>query len=58
MRDSFLRALNVAAAVDKSVSLPERKILRRAARKLGREFDQTQVEQMIREFSDTGVLAG
>ena len=57
MRDAFLRALNVAAAVDKSVSLPEKKILRRAARKLGREYDERLTEQMMREFSETGVLA-
>jgi uncharacterized tellurite resistance protein B-like protein len=57
MRDMFMRVLEVAAAVDKEVGLPERKILRRAARSLGREFSQERVEQMIREFEENGVLS-
>lgn len=56
MRDPFLRALTVAAAVDKAVSLPERKILRRAARKLDRPYDQAAVDAMIREFGAVGVV--
>jgi hypothetical protein len=56
IRDAFMHALEVAASVDKSVSLPERKILRRAARALGREFDLEKLEQMISEFETTGVL--
>lgn len=56
LRDVFLHALEVAAAVDKEVSVPERKILRRAARKLGRDFDMTRVEKMIRDFEERGVL--
>jgi hypothetical protein len=57
LRDAFLHALEVAAAVDKEVGVPERKILRRASRKLGREFDPRRVEQMMREFEDHGVLS-
>jgi predicted membrane protein len=56
MRDSFLHALEVAACVDKSVGLPERKILRRAAHHLGREFDMTRLEAMVHEFEQEGVL--
>lgn len=55
-RDAFLRALEVAAAVDKSVSAPERKILRRASRKLGRAFDGARVEKMMRDFESYGVI--
>jgi hypothetical protein len=55
-RDAFLRALEVAAAVDKAVSVPERKILRRAARKLGRTFDIARVEKMMRDFEEFGVI--
>jgi hypothetical protein len=56
IRDHFLHALYVAAAVDKEVTLPERKILRRAARKLGREFDAAEVDRMIQQFEAFGVL--
>jgi hypothetical protein len=55
-RDDFLHALQVAAAVDKHVGLPERKILRRAAHHLGRPFDRAQIDKMIEEFEDYGVL--
>jgi uncharacterized tellurite resistance protein B-like protein len=57
MRDSFLFALEVAACVDKEVSLPERKILRRAAHHLGREFDLVRLQAMVNEFDEEGVLA-
>jgi hypothetical protein len=57
LRDVFLHALEVAAAVDKDVSVPERKILRRAARALGREFDPSRVEKMIADFEERGVLS-
>jgi hypothetical protein len=56
VRDEFLHALQVAAAVDKHVGLPERKILRRAAHHLGRTFDRERVEKMIAEFEEYGVL--
>ena len=55
-RDHFLHALEVAACVDKEVSLPERKILRRAAHHLGREFDLEHLRKMIAEFEEYGVL--
>ena len=56
-RDAFLHALEVAAAVDKEVDVPERKILRRAARALGRDFDFKRVERMMAEFEERGVLS-
>jgi uncharacterized tellurite resistance protein B-like protein len=55
-RDAFLHALEVAACVDKEVTLPERKILRRAAHHLGREFDLEHLQKMIAEFESYGVL--
>jgi hypothetical protein len=57
MRDAFLFALEVAACVDKEVSLPERKILRRAAHHLGRDFDLVRLQAMVNEFDEEGVLA-
>jgi hypothetical protein len=57
LRDVFLHALEVAAAVDKEVSVPERKILRRAARALGREFDPARVEKMMADFEERGILS-
>jgi hypothetical protein len=57
LRDVFLHALEVAAAVDKEVGVPERKILRRAARALGREFDLTRVQKMMNDFEERGVLS-
>jgi hypothetical protein len=56
MRDGFFHALEVAACVDKEVGLPERKILRRAAHHLGREFDLKRLEAMVHEFEEEGVL--
>jgi hypothetical protein len=55
-RDEFLHALEVAAAVDKHVGLPERKVLRRAAHHLGRPFDDHRLQKMMAEFGDFGVL--
>jgi hypothetical protein len=57
VRAPLLHALEVAAAVDKSVSLPEQKILARAARSLGLSFDLERVQAMIRAFEEVGVLA-
>jgi hypothetical protein len=57
MRDAFFVALEVAACVDKEVTLPERKILRRAAHHLGRDFDHARLKAMVREFEHAGVLA-
>jgi uncharacterized tellurite resistance protein B-like protein len=58
IRDAFVHLLEIAAAVDKEVGLPERKILRRAAHALGREYSQERVERMIAEFEENGVLSG
>jgi hypothetical protein len=52
----FYRALQVAAAVDKSVTLPEQKILRHAGKALGRELDMREIDKMIKEFDEVGVL--
>jgi hypothetical protein len=57
MRDAFFVALEVAACVDKEVTLPERKILRRAAHHLGRNFDMGRLNGMVRELDHEGVLA-
>jgi hypothetical protein len=56
MRDAFVHVLEVAAAVDKEVGLPERKILRRAALALGREFSEERVRKMIAELEESGEL--
>jgi hypothetical protein len=58
LRDLFLHVLEVAAAVDKEVSLPERKVLRRAANALHRELSLERVQRMIAEFEESGVLTG
>lgn len=55
-RDDFLRALEVAASVDKIVSLPERKLLRRAAYELGRKIQPSQVEAIVGQLEKFGVL--
>jgi hypothetical protein len=57
LRDTFLYVLEVAAAVDKEVGLPERKLLRRASLALGREFSPDRVLRMITEFEENGVLS-
>jgi uncharacterized tellurite resistance protein B-like protein len=56
LRDLFMHVLEVAAAVDKEVGLPERKILRRAAHAIGREFSEERVQRMIAELEESGVL--
>jgi hypothetical protein len=45
-RDDFFQALEVAATVDDLVSQPERRILRGAARVLGRTYDGTRTSAM------------
>jgi uncharacterized tellurite resistance protein B-like protein len=55
-RRTFYHALEVAAAVDKEVGLPERKILRRVAHAFGIEFSQERIEKMIAEFEESGIL--
>ena len=56
-RRSFFHALEVAAAVDKHVGLPERRLLRSAARRLELPFDPRGTDQMMRDFEDHGMLA-
>jgi hypothetical protein len=56
MRDAFLYALEVAASLDKEVSLPERKILKRVALMFGRTFDPERLAKMIEQLEDNGVL--
>jgi hypothetical protein len=55
-RQSLYRALEVAAAVDKSVGLPERRLLRSAARRLEIPFDPKSSEALIKQFESNGVL--
>jgi uncharacterized tellurite resistance protein B-like protein len=57
VRDPFLHALEVAAALDKEISLPERKILRRVANIFGKEFDTEHLALLVTEFEERGVLA-
>jgi hypothetical protein len=56
MRPAFSYALSVGAAVDKHVSLPEQRILARAARALGQPLDMRRVEQMVKDLEEVGVL--
>jgi hypothetical protein len=55
-RDDFFQALEVAATVDEVVSLPERRILRSAARILGRTYDDAKIGRMVKQFDEVGVL--
>jgi hypothetical protein len=57
-RDDFFHALEVAATVDEVVSHPERRILRGAARVLGRTYDDARIERMVKEFREAGVRNG
>jgi len=56
MREAFLYALQVAAALDKEVSLPERKILKRVAMLFGRPFEPEHLTKMIEQLEERGVL--
>jgi hypothetical protein len=56
-REKFLGVLEVAAALDKELSLPEDKLLRRAADVLGQTFDPGRVSLLIDELERTGVLS-
>jgi hypothetical protein len=55
-RAAFYRALEVAAAVDKLVELPERRLLRSAARRLGVTFDAARLEKMVKQLEETGMI--
>lgn len=57
IRDDFFHALEVAASVDKIISLPERKLLRRAALELGRKLEPTRLRAMVRQLEEVGVLS-
>jgi hypothetical protein len=57
MRDAFLYALEVAASLDKEISLPERKILKRVAIMFGRPFEPERLTKMIEQLEERGVLA-
>jgi hypothetical protein len=56
-RESFYHALEVAAAVDKKIGLPERRLLRSAARRLGVAFDADRLVRMVMQLEETGFLA-
>lgn len=56
-RDDFFHALEVAASVDKIISLPERKLLRRAALELGRKLEPTKLRAMVQQLEEVGVLS-
>ncbi|WP_437275362.1 hypothetical protein WME90_29420 [Sorangium sp. So ce375] len=55
-RAPLLRALEVAAAMDKVASLRERKLLAHAAAALGLRVDEAGIARMIREFEEIGTL--
>ena len=55
-RDAFLHAIQVAAAVDKEVTLPEEKLLAKTFHALGRTFDPKVVEKMVHTLEVVGVL--
>lgn len=46
-RDAFLRVLEVAVALDRSIELPETKILRRVATAFGRDYDPARVKRSL-----------
>jgi len=56
-RESFLHVLEVAAALDKALPLPEEKILHRAANVLQCKFESARVSKMIEQLERTGVLS-
>jgi hypothetical protein len=49
-RQGLFRLLEVAAAVDRSASLPERRMLRNVARALHLDFDAQHLESVTREL--------
>jgi hypothetical protein len=57
MHAPFFHVLEVAAAVDKNVSLPERRLLRSAARRLGVPFDPKSTERLMKQLEETGRLS-
>ncbi len=57
VREPFLHALEVAAAVDKEFTLPEQKLLERVAHALGMRFSPAKVHKLMAEFEEKGVLS-
>jgi hypothetical protein len=55
LRDVVFHGMEVAAAVDKVAPLPERRLLRNAARALGRTFDPVRLAALARELEARGV---
>jgi hypothetical protein len=55
-RDTFLHVLEVAAALDKSLALPQQRILRRVADAFQRRFDPQRIHRLVDQFEETGVL--
>jgi hypothetical protein len=55
-RAPLLRALEIAAAVDKVASLRERKLLAHAAKALGLRIDESGLARMIHDFEEIGTL--
>lgn len=56
MHQHFFHVLEVAAAVDKSVGVPERRLLRSAARRLGLTFDPHSTDRLMRELEAHGTI--
>jgi len=56
-REKFMDVLEVAAALDKALALPEEKLLRRVGDVFGRTFQPERVSQMIEQLEQTGVLS-
>lgn len=54
-REPFVHTLEVAAALDRKLFVPERRILARLAEAFGRPWDASHVERLIAELSETGV---
>lgn len=50
LRAGLYHALEVAASVDRAAQLPERRLLRRAARALGQEFDGARLDALARRL--------
>jgi Asp-tRNA(Asn)/Glu-tRNA(Gln) amidotransferase C subunit len=55
-RRPFFHALEIAAVVDKTVSLRERKILQHVAQAFGLPYDEKRLARMTRELSKLGML--
>jgi hypothetical protein len=55
VREPFFHTLEVAAALDKKLLVPERKILARLAEAFGRSWNASNVERLIAQLSETGV---